>query len=156
QILPVNGDTFPYFDGTGWGAVSFLANPTDGTGYPCAVPNAIGSYDVFGTGTGHIATGPAWPDSSLASRGLTYRSGRRIGVMGTYLGSINVSAAGQVTCNIDYGLNRKWEVWNAHNQVPVILKAGDPAFVWSPQFQPAWGPYLGNANTRNSVFTGLP
>lgn len=50
---------------------------------------------------------------------------------GIYLGSIYVDAtAGQVTCNLSYGQNRKYGVWNMYNRVPILLSVGDPTSFW--------------------------
>lgn len=51
--------------------------------------------------------------------------------LATYLGTIYIDhTAGQVTCHVTFGQNRKWGVWNAFNRVPVILKSGSSGGNW--------------------------
>lgn len=87
---------------------------------------------------------------------------------GTYLGSIHIDAeGGQCTAHFSYGPRRKFGVWNAYNQVPVILKAGIdfPPYPTSPvpgstgytpaAIYPAWGPAAQDTGNSLTVFTGL-
>jgi len=51
---------------------------------------------------------------------------------GTYVGSMFIdSTNGQLTCNISYGQNRKWGLWNAYNRVPIQVQAGDGTANWT-------------------------
>lgn len=118
-------------------------------------------YDVFvfsNSGVLTLVTGPAWSSSTAGScsRGsgastteltrvkgiwvnavaITGRNGSSTYSIGanlaTYLGSIYVdSSAGLLTCNLSYGQNRKWGVWNAYNRVPIKLIAGDSTASWT-------------------------
>lgn len=144
--------------------------------------NAI--YDIFvfsNSGVLTLATGPAWSTATAGSgargsgagttqltrvKGLwvnavsmtgrngssTYTIGANSGI---YLGSMSMDGTnGQVSCHMSYGQSRKWGIWNAFNQTPIILKAGDPAASWvysTTTIRPA------NNSTANSisVFTGL-
>lgn len=72
----------------------------------------------------------------------------------TYLGSLYSSTAGQVTCHVDYGLARLWEIWNAHNQKKILLRSGDSTGSWTPGT--TLGPVNVNANNKATPFCGLP
>lgn len=51
---------------------------------------------------------------------------------GTYLGSYYTdTTAGQVSCHIGYGQNRKWGVWNAYNRRPIAMRVGDSTSSWN-------------------------
>lgn len=76
-----------------------------------------------------------------------------------WVGSINISIAGQLTVNISEGYDRKWEVYNAWNQRDIILtvitQEKDLAYCPINQY-PAWHPFNGNSLDRGTVFTGEP
>lgn len=81
----------------------------------------------------------------------------------TYLGTICTDAiAGQVTAHFTYGAARKFGVWNAHNQVPIILQGGAPSPSSLPWWYipsataPAWAPVRNNLDNSVAVLTGLP
>lgn len=118
-------------------------------------------YDIFvfsNSGVLTLVTGPAWttqtPGSGARGAGagttqlsrvnglwtntvsMTGRNGSTTYTIGanlaTYLGSIYMDhTAGQVSCTVGFGQNRKWGVWNAYNRVPIILKAGDGTASWA-------------------------
>lgn len=118
-------------------------------------------YDVFvfsNSGVLTLVTGPAWTTSTAGAgaRGtgastteltrikgllvnavsMTARNGSTTYTVGanlaTYVGSLFMdSAAGQVTCHVDFGQNRKWGVWNAYNRKQVILRCGDSTASWT-------------------------
>src|SRR5262249_36586636 len=118
-------------------------------------------YDFFmfnNSGVLTLVTGPAWSNSAAGAgaRGTganTTQLSRINGIwvntvsiqarngsstftipanQGTYVGSLFVDgSAGQVSCHLSYGQNRKWGISNTYNRVPVVLKAGDPASTWS-------------------------
>lgn len=122
---------------------------------------ANGIYDVFAfddSGTIRIGTGPVWNTVTAGSgargtgsgtteldllKGLlvnkvsaTMRNGSSTysvaAKAGIYLGTILIDgSAGQVTCHASYGQSRRWGVWNAFNQRPLRLKAGDSTSTWS-------------------------
>jgi hypothetical protein len=75
----------------------------------------------------------------------------------TYLGSLYIdTVAGQISCNVSYGQNRKWGVWNAYNRLKIILQMGDSTASWSAST--ASGVFRAiNNNTANNIqtFTGL-
>lgn len=51
---------------------------------------------------------------------------------GTYVGTIYIDhTAGQVTCHVTFGQNRKFGLWNAYNRVPIALQAGDSTATWT-------------------------
>lgn len=122
------------------------------------VANSI--YDVFAflaSNVFTIGTGPAWstitPGSCARGTGagttqlqrlngiltnqnsMTARNGTTTYTVaanqGTYLGSIHIdTTAGQVSCLVSFGQNRKWGVWNAYNRVPIRLLCGDSTVSW--------------------------
>lgn len=85
------------------------------------------------------------------------------GNTGSYLGTIHIDAtAGQCTAHSTYGPSRKFGVWNAYNQQPIILQAGIPcpsSLPWSytPTGQyPAWDAIKSDMGNSLSVLSGLP
>lgn len=118
-------------------------------------------YDVFvfnNSGVLVLVTGPAWTTSTAGSgaRGtgagttqlsringflvnsvqITARNGATTYTVAanqaTYVGSIYTDAtAGQVTCHLSFGQNRKFGIWNAYNRVPIFLQAGDATASWT-------------------------
>jgi hypothetical protein len=118
-------------------------------------------YDVFvflNSGTVTVGTGPAWSNSGAGTgaRGSgagTTQLARQNGIwtnavqittrndantytvsanQATYVGSLYIDhTAGQVSCHVSYGQNRKWGVWNGYNRQPILLKAGDSTASWS-------------------------
>lgn len=118
-------------------------------------------YDVFlfdNSGTITIGTGPSWNTNTAGScaRGagaattelqrlnglwtnknsMTARNGSTTYTVaaneGTYVGTIFTdTAAGQTTCHVTYGQNRKFGVWNAFNRVPIVLQVGDSTASWT-------------------------
>lgn len=49
-----------------------------------------------------------------------------------YVGSIYIDhTAGQVSCYVSYGQNRKWGVSNAFNRRPIVLQVGDATASWT-------------------------
>lgn len=94
---------------------------------------------------GVLTTGTAARASALSRvQGLMVNTGALSGTVkngassytvaasqGTYLGTIWIDAtAGQLSCHVSYGQNRKWGVWNAYNRVPIVLIGGDPTASW--------------------------
>lgn len=146
------------------------------------VANAI--YDVFGFndgGTIRIGTGPAWNTATAGSgargtgagttelerlKGLwtnkvaaTLRNGSTTynisAKCGIYLGSIAMDGTnGQVTCHRTYGQSRKFGVWNAFNQKPIILQMGDATGSWNYSTNTIRQSNNAAANTA-AVFMGL-
>lgn len=134
-------------------------------------------------GTIKIGTGPAWANITAGngSRGtgggttelirlnglyvnanaITLRNGATVtpspivALGATYLGSIYIDGtAGQVTCHVTYGQNRKWGVFNAYNRQPIGLKAGDPNGSWTYGSAAIRASNGNNAN-KLTTFTGL-
>lgn len=177
------GNIVPVYDGAQFNARTFSSDLTL-TLNSNHVASAI--YDVFIYWDGsalQIATGVAWNTATAGagSRGagagtteltrvnglwvnkydLAYRNGATTGTLtanqGTYVGSIYMDGTnGQVSCHVAYGQSRKWGVWNAHNRVPVFLKAGDATASWVSNN--ASSVHAANTSTSNSltVFAGLP
>lgn len=178
---PYNSDSYPALDATlAWQTVRFSPSPIDQVGASMAGGakwTAGSSRDIFGTATGAICSGPAWPAADRASRLLVRYNGIDVNsatltcdtsasasvscpqYQCTYLGSINSSVAGQLTAQFTFGQNRKFEVWTAYNwnQVDITLHVGYviPTTVPTNQY-PNWQPFNNDALNRANVFTGLP
>lgn len=175
------GDSFPVLDGTlTWQSVRYTASAMDQVGAVLtggAKWTAGSSRDIFGTSTGAICSGPAWPASDRIARLLIKYNGIDINSAAltcdtsattsvpcpqyqcTYLGSINSSVSGQLTAQFSYGQNRKFEIWTAYawNQIGIALHVGFiiPTIVPTNQY-PAWVPFNNDALNRANVFTGMP
>lgn len=180
---PYNSDSYPALDATlTWQTVRFSASPVDQAGASLTGGSkwtAGTSRDIFGTGSGAICSGPAWPASDRASRLLVRYNGIDVNSAAmtcdtsasssvscpqyqcTFLGSINSSVAGQLTAQFGYGQNRVFETWTAYswNQIDIILHTGvilaTGTFKPTNQY-PAWAPYNNDPLNRANVFTGLP
>jgi hypothetical protein len=142
-------------------------------------------YDLYVTvdaGTIRLVTSPAWTASGAGAgnRGAgagtaelellggiyvnkvdqTVRYGASTFTMparrGTLVGSVWIdSAAGQTTCHVSYGQNRKFGLFNVYDQRPIILLAGDSTASWD---YPTNVIRASNNNSANkaSIFRGLP
>lgn len=174
---PYISDTYPVFNGTAWQTITFSFSPTDQVG-ASMVGNSkwtVGQHDVFGTISGAICTGPAWPGSDLPSRNLIRRNGILVNTLSficdtsgtttfacpqyqcTYLGSINPSVVGQLTATFSYGQDRKFEAWNAYNQVDIVLHVGANNVGYMPTNQyPTFAYFNSSALNRGIFFSGLP
>lgn len=147
------GNTIPIFGGSSFSTQAFAADLVL-TLSASQAANTL--YDVFAflnSGVLTLVTGPAWTNSAPGScaRGtggsttqLTRISGiwtNAVQISGkngastftipanqaTYLGTIYMDAtAGQVTCHVSAGQNRKYGVWNAYNRELVAVQANDP------------------------------
>lgn len=154
---PFEGNIVPIYDGTDFVNTAFIELGLS----LVASHTANSLYDVFAispSGTAIIVTGPAWSvvAAGTSSRGtgagttelervggiwtnkvsMTARNGSTTYTVaanrGTYLGSIFTDGTnGQVTCLVGYGQSRKWSVWNAYNQRPITLLAGDNTASWT-------------------------
>jgi hypothetical protein len=180
---PFTGNLVPLYDGTRFVNYEF-AELTLTLASQHAIDTL---YDVFvwlESGVVTIGTGPAWATITAGScaRGtgagtteLTRTKGLHLNTVSmtarnssttytvgalraTYLGSIFIDGtAGQITCHVSYGQNRKWGVWNAFNRRPIVMKAGDSTSSWS-----AGGAYptfraLNNTSANKlTTFMGLP
>ena len=116
--------------------------PTLGTGPAWSNPGNFVSAGTLTTGTANRGTGAGttelerknglWTNKvSMTARNgaTTYSVGAN---QGTYLGTIWIDAtAGQITCHVSWGQNRKWGVWNAYNRLPITLLAGDSNASWT-------------------------
>lgn len=154
---PYVGNTVPIYTGTGFSPTVFSELTLTLSASHAA--NTI--YDVFifnNSSVLTLVTGPAWSSSTAGScsRGtgagttqisrlnglwvntvlMTGRNGASTfsipANQATYLGSIHVdTTAGQISCLVSYGQNRKWAVWNAYNRVPIKLICGDSTASWA-------------------------
>lgn len=168
-----------------WNTYPLSADPLDTTGlaFTGGAKLAAGTQrDMWVTldGVPALCAGPAWPATDFASRKLVARSGLYVNsdvftcdtsasasisvgqYRATWVGSINIAAAGQLQAIFSYGQNRRIDVWNAYNQVDLLLSVGNPgppnaSAIWTPSNQyPNWLAWGGNVNNRAYVFTGKP
>lgn len=154
---PYIGVLVPVYNGSSFVAITFSELTLTLTSSQSA--NTL--YDVFvfnNSGVPTLVTGPSWATTTAGSsaRGTgagTTQLARLSGIwvnaaqitgrnssstytisanQATYLGSIYIDAtAGQVTCHLTWGRNRKWGVYNAYNRTPVTLKVGDSTASWT-------------------------
>lgn len=104
---------------------------------------AVGVYDVF------IDVGPAF-------RFQLFNAARHDA---DYVGSINVSVQGQLTCHFSQGPARKFEVYNALNQRALLLSVitEEVGLSYLPANQyPAFVPFNNNPHNCGTIVTGLP
>jgi hypothetical protein len=178
---PYVGNQIPIWDNTQFNLATFAELTLTMNANHLA--NAI--YDVFvwkESGVVTIGTGPAWNTATAGagSRGsgagtteiervaglwvnandMTTRNGATtytVGEnLGTYVGTIYMDGSnGQISCNVGWGLARKFGVWNAYNRVPTIMRTGEATASW----------YYNTANTYRAsnaatayidVLVGLP
>lgn len=97
---------------------SFLSGSGDQNGWSLNIAAlATGSYHVCSTGSAlytiPFANTPVKYFGALADPAAPTHP---------YLGSITVSTAGQVTCNVTADFNRRWEVYNYYNQQPLLMR----------------------------------
>jgi len=146
------GNTIPV-----WNGAEFMVLPFPDSG-PLSVSTTLDGihhpngavFDLFVAVATNpfLVTGPAWVSGAQAPTGGLVRlngilvnatqftginSGNSFTIpanQGTYLGTIFVSPAGQVTCDYSYGQNRIYGLWNYYNRRKLILRTGDPAGSW--------------------------
>lgn len=153
---PYNGNTVPIYNGSAFTTQVFAELTLTLTSSQAAST----LYDVFvfnNSGVLTLVTGPAWSSSTAGScsrgtgaatteinlvsglwtnavqiAGRNGASSYTIGAnLATYLGTIFIdSSAGNVTCHLSWGQNRKWGVWNAYNRNRINLNAGDATATW--------------------------
>jgi hypothetical protein len=185
---PFTGDTIPIFDGATWASCPFTSGPLDTVGLSMAGGAkwlANSQRDVFVVlvgGSTVLATGPAWPSSSVSARGLVRRSGIWVNAasmaldlsatssvtvpanQAAWLGSIDIgSTAGTLQALFTQGQNRRCDVWNVYNQREIALEVGCPPasatlpVVWLPANQfPALVAFNNDLSNSGRYFTGLP
>lgn len=112
-------------------------------------PNAL--YDVFLTSLGALALGPAWVTTRAIE--LPRVGGILVNPLDntqSYLGTISTDSGGKLNAHFSYGQNRRFDVWNNYNRVPIILRAGDnrPPGTNGFKYTPYWGP--GNFGASNN------
>lgn len=113
-----------------------------------------------GTGTGGTAlavvSGINTNATSMIGRNgnTTYTINANIA---TYLGSLFMDDTnGQVSCYLSWGQSRKWGVWNAYNDAPLILQVGDSTASWTILGVATIRPSNGNNANAGTSFAGLP
>lgn len=126
-------DVFVFLDG---GAATL------GTGPAWSNPGNYVSAGTLTTGTANRGTGAGTTElerknglltnkvSMTARNGATtYTVGAN---QGTYVGTIWIDAtAGQLTCHVSYGQNRKFGVWNAYNRMLTVMLGGESTASWN-------------------------
>jgi hypothetical protein len=103
---------------------------------------AIGSYDVF-----------------QANETLSVNTFDQNRPRADYVGSINLSVAGQLIVDFSEDFDRKWEVYNAYNKRPIFLRVitQERDFQYCPVNEyPAWQSWNNNPLNRATIFTGDP
>lgn len=177
---PVSGDQIA----TPGGSVSFLSGPTDQCGLSLNLAGSPSSWEVGAiydlgvviiSDTPVLCASPKWTDTHTRSVPIAFRNGVRVNSTGmtarrssgalsvdehdwTYLGTMQIDAtAGQISAHVSLGQARKWGIWNAYNQAPIILKAGQSD---KHPFNPYWGPTNFGPTANNpdnclTVLTGL-
>lgn len=179
---PYTGNLVPIWDGSNFVCLPFSEIAVSLTSSLGA--NAIVDvFAINNSGTVAVGFSPAWANSGAGtgSRGSgagTTQLTRQNGILtntvpitlingatsynsisankATYLGSLSGdSIAGQVSCLLSFGQNRKWGVWNAYNRKRLLLQAGDPTATWS-YLTGTWRPSNGSAANNIQAFTGLP
>jgi hypothetical protein len=151
------GDLIPIWNGTAW--QNFVLTSDLALTLNSSIAVASGIYDVFAfnnSGTATLGIGPQWTSTSGRGTGagttqisrinnafftntnsITLNNGASqfAGLAANtciYLGSIAVdTTAGQVSCFVSAGQNRKWGVWNAFNRQKIILQTRDPTASWT-------------------------
>jgi hypothetical protein len=119
---------------------------TNGHGF-CLTANvsglAVGAYDVL--------LSPDGQSLIFTAMQPTYNTNVR------YIGSINVSVAGQLTCHFSIGGNRKFEVYNAHNQRSLLLRvvSNQRDTSYSPK-NTTYEPFFYDPTNCGTIITGLP
>jgi hypothetical protein len=102
---------------------------------------AIGAYDIFEVG-GVLSSAIFNPIRSMTN----------------YIGSINISVAGQLTTRNDPCFACKWEIYNAYNQrhitMMVITQELNMSYCPSNPYS-VMQPFNNNPNNSGSIFTGL-
>lgn len=189
HYAPYNGNRVSIFDGTDDVSHEFTTNDTDAIGLSMdgGVKWVVGSsYDVFDVVVGGVvklATGPAWPSSALAARGLVKRKGLWVNVgpmaldlseteqitvpmhQASAVGSIHVSdTEGTLKALFTPGHNRTCDVFNFYNQEMISLPVGQPPVggvqvSWTPTNNYTGVGYLAFNNNNNNCgysFVGLP
>ena len=155
---PVDGNVCPVWNGSSFINTSF-SQLTLGLVSAHAANTIYDVFMFSNAGVPTLCTGPAWTSSTAGSstRGTgvgTTQLSRLNGLLvntvqfngrngsntynnipanqATYLGSIYIDAtAGQISCHVTFGQNRKWGVYNAYNQQQIVLQAGDATASWT-------------------------
>jgi hypothetical protein len=185
SYIPVGrGNTVPAIDSSGNPApVQFTSSMTDAVGAQLDLAGntawAAGSiHDVYWSYGSKLCTVawvsgvPAISDASYAGlkvNGAAIPSCRTSATATvacpqyqcTYLGSILIDAAtaGQMSCLVSFGQRRTCGVWNAYNQIEVMLSAGNTNAATNTVAPPTNGvfaPILGDPGNSLIAFTGRP
>lgn len=178
---PFKGNAAPIYSGTTFTMRTF----TELTLTLHSSHTLNGIFDVFlidDSGVLTLVTGPAWatPTAAAGARGTgagTTQISRTLGMYtntvsmtgrngattytvganrGLYLGSLYIDGtAGQVSCHISLGQNRKFGVWNAFNRRRILLQVADSTAAWAYTTS-AWRASNNSTSNKATVFAGLP
>jgi len=154
--MPYTGNLIPIYNGT-----SFIPTTFAELTLTLVAGHASGNiYDVYvwsESGVVTIGTSPVWSTITAGSgaRGTgasTAELARVQGMLvnanamtmtnstntfsvganlGTYVGTILMSANGQVSCDTAFGQSKEWGVWNAYNRKPIVILIGDATATWA-------------------------
>lgn len=188
DYAPDAGTTIPMVDASlrlQWAL--FTASPGDAVGLTLNLDASWvsnGIYDVYAANAGNptLCTGPQrQPPDYIPVQDALYW-GVRVNAVEmpcraspfttitcpqyqcTLLGTIKISpTAGLVRCDFSYGQNRECGVWNAHNQVDLVLQAGNREPLSGGQFgngayyfSTSWGPLHGDGGNALNIVIGRP
>ena len=158
---PYQGNQVPIPNGTSFTLKQFseLTLTLNGTNYVAGnIYDVFVAFDPADGSTIIVGTGPAWSTATAGSgaRGsgagtteiallkglyvnnnaITLRNNATTYSVATksalFVGSIFIDTTnGQVNCHVSYGQSRKWDVSNAYNRVPVLVKGGDGTASWN-------------------------
>jgi hypothetical protein len=179
---PYCGNQIPIWDNTQFNLATFAELTLTLNANHLA--NAI--YDLFvwkESGVVTIGTGPAWNtatagagargsgagtteiertaglwtnanDMTTRNGATTYTVGENLG---TYVGTLSMDGTnGQASCLLNWGVSRRWAVWNAYNRVPVVMRAGEAAASWYYNTANTYRAANGNAVNNCELVVGLP
>jgi len=130
---------------------SWTAGTTPGSVTPGACARGSGANSTALSRTRGVLTNTV---SMTLTNGSTNFNNIAVGAA-VYVGSIAPLSNGTVTCHRSYGQNRRWDISNPLNPVPVMLKGGDPSVGPWVYGNPAWRPSHGSSANTITTFCGL-
>jgi hypothetical protein len=177
-----NGNIVPVWNGSSFIALTFLADLSLALTAGIATASGLYDVFAFNnSGSLQIGIGPVWTtvtagSSARGSGANTTQLALKNGILtnavsitlnngasvfssipanqATYLGSLFIdTVAGQVTCNLSYGQNRKFGIWNAYNRQHIIMRCGDTTATWTNNT--TLRPINNNSANAVSTFVGL-
>jgi hypothetical protein len=169
-FTPYKGDKVPLYNGTSWTMTTFTETSqllTDTTKSPAA----MGTFDVCDMfvwndgGTIRCTRGPVWTGltTRAAGGGLTLTNGLFLNttaitngpaaLRGTWVGTVCNFNGLQQTRKSFGTAGALWSFWNAYNQLPFTIIAGDTTASWT-YATAAWRETNGGSGTRVNIICG--